>query len=93
MRTSRRAAAALVLCLVVAAPAAAALQQPGAPEGFVQVNDVPASEQLPAAPFLMSAYAFFLVLMVGYIWSVARRLNRVEKDMAALQRGPRNPSP
>jgi hypothetical protein len=63
-----------------------AFQPPAPPEGFVQVDEVPPSEQLPAAPLVIGAYAFFLVLMVGYVWSIGRRLNRVEKEMVALQR-------
>ena len=82
----RRVGTALLL-LALVARAVGAFQPPQAPEGFVQVTEVPPSEQLPAAPFLISAYAFFLVLMIGYVWSIARRLNRVEQEMAALQRG------
>ena len=63
-----------------------AFQPPTPQEGFVQVTEVPPSEQLPAAPLVIGAYAFFLVLMVAYVWSVGRRLNKVEKEMAALQR-------
>jgi hypothetical protein len=61
-------------------------QPPAPPEGFVQVDEVPPGEQLPAAPLVIGAYAFFLVLMVAYIWSIGRRLNKVEKEMVALQR-------
>ena len=74
------------LVLMVLAVPAGAFQPPAGQDGFVQVTEVPPSEQLPAAPFVISAYAFFLVLMVAYVWSVGRRLNRVEREMAALQR-------
>jgi hypothetical protein len=67
-------------------PPTFAFQPPAPPEGFVQVDEVPPSEQLPAAPLVIGAYAFFLVLMVAYIWSIGRRLNKVEKEMVALQR-------
>ena len=89
---ARRLCGALLLIVTMAGPTAA-FMQPTAPEGFVQVNDVPASERLPAAPFLIAAYAFFLVLMIGYVWSIARRLDNVKRDMLALQRGSRSGSP
>ena len=76
----------LVLLVLTFSVSGMAFQPPKPPEGFVQVTDVPTSEQLPAAPFVVGAYAFFLVLMVAYAWSVGRRLNKVEKEMAALQR-------
>jgi hypothetical protein len=62
-----------------------ALQPPPAQEGFVPVTELPPGQQLPAAPFVIGAYAFFLVLMVGYVWSVARRLNKVDKEMGVLR--------
>jgi hypothetical protein len=76
-----------VFVFALIAPPAFASQPPAPPEGFVQVDEVPPSEQLPAAPLVIGAYAFFLVLMVAYIWSIGRRLNKVEKEMVALQRG------
>ena len=72
--------------LALIAPPTFASQPPAPPEGFVQVDEVPPSEQLPAAPLVIGAYAFFLVLMVAYIWSIGRRLNKVEREVVALQR-------
>lgn len=81
-----RYAAVAIIALLLTAPVPLALQQPPpATEGFVQANDLPPTEQLPAAPFVIGAYAFFLVLMVGYAWSIARRLNKVEAEMRALE--------
>jgi CcmD family protein len=72
--------------ILLAAPAGFAVQQPPpANEGFVQANDLPPTEQLPAAPLVVAAYTIFLVLMVGYVWSIGRRLNTVEKEMRALE--------
>jgi hypothetical protein len=84
--------AGVLLALAAATAPIAAFQQPAAPEGFVQVNEVPTSERLPAAPFLIAAYAFFLVLMIGYIWSVARRLDKVQRELSDLQRSQRGSS-
>jgi hypothetical protein len=64
------------------------LQPPAGQSEFVPISQLPESEKLPAAPLLVTAYAVFLVLMVFYVWTVWRRLNRVESEMRALeQRG------
>ena len=56
------------------------------PDGFVPVTGAPAGEQIPAAPLVISSYAFFLLLMVFYIWTIWRRIGKVEVDMKALER-------
>ena len=66
-----------------------------AQDGFVPVTGVPASEQIPAAPLVIGAYAFFLLLMMFYLWTIWRRIGKVEAEMRALERrqgtGPREP--
>ena len=42
------------------------------------------TEQLPAAPLLIAAYAFVWVAAMGYVWTIARRLNKVEGELRAL---------
>jgi type VI protein secretion system component VasF len=69
--------------------AAAFAQPPGsgaATDGFVPAGSLPAVEQLPAAPLLIGAYAAFLVLMMVYLWTIWRRIGKVEADMQALAR-------
>ncbi len=61
-------------------------QQPTIPEGFVPVTGAPPSEQIPAAPLVIAAYAFFLLLMVFYLWTIWRRVGKVETEMQALER-------
>jgi hypothetical protein len=61
-------------------------QQPTIPEGFVPVTGAPASEQIPAAPLVIASYAFFLLLMVFYLWTIWRRIGKVESEMQALER-------
>ena len=61
-------------------------QQPTIPEGFVPVTGAPASEQIPAAPLVIASYAFFLLLMVFYLWTIWRRIGKVESEMRALER-------
>ena len=79
----RRIAVAVASLLLLAAPLAA--QAPPGQSEFVPMNELPPSEQMPAAPLLIAAYAVFLLLMVFYVWTVQRRLNRVEADMRALE--------
>lgn len=59
------------------------LGQPGQSE-FVPVTEIPASEQLPAAPLLIAAYAFVWIAASGYLWLVWRRLGKVEREIATL---------
>jgi len=64
----------------------AALQPTGGQTEFVPVSSLPPAEQLPAAPLLIAAYAFVWVAVFVYVWSVWRRLGRVESEMRALER-------
>ena len=62
-----------------------ALQQQ-IPEGFSPVSGVPVTEQIPAAPLVIASYAFFLLLMVFYLWTIWQRIGKVETEMHALER-------
>jgi len=53
---------------------------------FVPVNQLPPSDRLPAAPVLVVAYALVWVAVIVYIWSVWRRLDRIDAEMHALKR-------
>ena len=77
--------AALSLALVALPAAAALAQPPEPPPGFLPVNELPPGQELPAAPFLIGAYVFFLLLMVFYLWTIWRRLGKVHDEMRALQ--------
>lgn len=82
----------LLLVLFALLPAAAvAAQQPtaagAAQEEFVPVNALPAAaEQLPAAPLLIGAYAFVWVALLVYVWSLWKRMAKLERELADLQR-------
>ena len=67
--------------------------QPGQPpvEGFEPVDKLPPAEQLPAAPLLVAAYAFAWLAVFFYIWTVWRRLSKVEAEMRVLEKRQRNP--
>jgi CcmD family protein len=85
----------LVTALGVAAPLAAAAAQgtpsPQTPAAqqqneFVPISQLPPAEQLPAAPLLIAAYAVAWVALLGYVWSIWRRLGKVERELAEVAR-------
>jgi CcmD family protein len=74
----------LVVLVLVAASAAWAQQNP-ATQGFVPVNEVPPGEQIPAIGLVASAYGFVFVALVAYVWSLASRLKKVEREIGQLE--------
>ncbi len=66
-----------------AAPAAGQAQS----DQFVPVKSLPAatqSEQLPAQDLVMTAYVVVWAALLVYVWTVWRRLLKVEREMQAL---------
>lgn len=61
-------------------------QPPPAQEEFVPLSEIPPDEQIPAFTLVASAYALVWLALIGYVWSVAKRLHRVESDLATLAR-------
>jgi CcmD family protein len=59
-------------------------EQPQPPPGFVPAEGAP-QEQIPAMPLLGIAYGFIWVGVFGYVWSLGRKLQRVEGELAALE--------
>ena len=43
------------------------------------------STVLPAAPFVIAAYAGILLVMAGYVFYVTSKLHKTEKKLAALE--------
>ncbi len=80
----RRLCTAIASLLLAELPALA--QAPASPDGFVPASSLPPGQQLPAAPFLVGAYAFFLALVLFYLWTIWNRIGRVEKEMRDLER-------
>ena len=74
---------ALILALGAAAPVSALQPQP--PKEFVPVDDVPQGEQIPAINMVAFAYGFVWVAVLGYVWSIARRLKHVEGELNDLE--------
>ena len=79
----RRLLIALTSFVLLAAPAFA-LQPPKGQSEFVPVDAVPLTDQLPAAPLLIAAYAFVWIAVMVYVFSIWKRMNRVEDEMRAL---------
>lgn len=84
---TRRIWIALVSFVLLGAPVLAQPPQGGAADsGFVPLSSLPPGEEMPAGPFLVGAYMFFLLLMLFYLWTIWNRLSKVEKDMKELSR-------
>ena len=56
------------------------------PDEFVPVDEVPESEQIPAIRLVATAYGFIWVVLLGYVWTVGKRLRTVEAELDHLQR-------
>lgn len=67
------------------ATAPLAQAQPAQDE-FVPIDELPPEDQLPAAPLLGAAYAVAWIVVLGYLWSLWRRLGQVEQDLADVAR-------
>jgi CcmD family protein len=77
---------AAVSLMAVSAPVLAQSQPPPGQEEFVPLSEIPAEEQIPAFTLLASAYALVWLVLIGYVWSVSRRLQSVEAELAAVSR-------
>ena len=74
--------------VLIAAPAWAQPSQPNPNQQneFVPMKDIPPQEQLPAPKMVAAAYGFAWVAILAYLWSVHRRVNKVEAEIADLER-------
>lgn len=59
--------------------------QPQPPKDFVAVDETAPGEQIPAIPLVATAYGFIWVVLLGYVWSLGRRLRKVEGELAELE--------
>ena len=83
------------LLVALIGPAATAAQQPPpsqpapqppAMEGFEPLSEVPPSEQIPSFRLVAVAYGIVWLVLIGYVWSVSQRLQKVERELATLER-------
>lgn len=74
----------LMLMSLLLAPGVASAQQPS-PDEFVPISQAPPEEQIPAINLVGGAYAFVWLAVVGYVWSLGRRIGKAESDLARLE--------
>jgi len=89
MRLMRLSALVLLLCSGAVSLAATAAQQPPPQqqEEFVPLDQLPPEEQLPAAPMVVAAYGFIWVAFIAYVFTLVKRVRKVEDDVRRLERG------
>jgi len=77
----------LVLLAIVAGSMTMAAQQPQMDpnDPFRPIGELPLQDQLPAAPLLVGAYSFVLLALFTYLFSVARRLQNVQREVERLE--------
>ncbi len=75
----------IFLPLLASAPALALQPPPSGQTEFVPIDQLPPGEQLPAAPLLIAAYVVVWLAAMFYLWSIWRRINKVEAEMRALE--------
>ena len=49
------------------------------------MDEIPPGEQIPAINLIAAAYGFVWVALLGYVWSIARRLQKVEAELVDLE--------
>ena len=78
----------LLIALLTIGPAVYAQPPatPAAQDGFVPIDQLAKKEELPAAPLVMAAYSVAWLVIFGYVWSLWRRLQRVEVEIADVTR-------
>ena len=59
-------------------------QAPPQQSEYVPLSQLPPQDQLPAAPLLIAAYSFVLMVFFLYVLSLARRLTSVQRDVDRL---------
>ena len=65
----------------------AAQGQPQQQDEFVPIDQLPPEEQMPAAPMVVAAYGFIWVAFMAYVFTLVKRVQRVEEDLRRLEQG------
>jgi CcmD family protein len=73
----------IIYPIVVLLMSVAAFAQQAQSE-FQPVTEIPASEQMPSAPLVIAAYAFVWLAFVVYVWTMWRKLGKVEQELQTL---------
>ena len=74
-----------LIVLLCAVGGVASAQTP-AQEGFVPVEQLEGQEQMPAAPLVAAAYGVAWGAVLVYVWTIWRRLGKVEQELAEVSR-------
>jgi CcmD family protein len=78
-----------IVVALLALPMTAVAQPPPSPppgqEGFVPIDQIPPEEKIPALNLVAAAYGFVWFVLVGYVWSLGSRLNKVERELSELE--------
>jgi hypothetical protein len=75
---------AVVFVLVIQVVPLSAQGQPKQQEVFTPIDQLPPQDQLPAAPLLVGAYTFVLLMLFGYLFVVSRRLTAIQTEVDRL---------
>src|SRR5688572_10770142 len=59
---------------------------PAATDEFLKMSEAAPREVLSATPLVFYAYAFVWLALIVYVFTIWRRMARVEQDLAAVQR-------
>ena len=81
----RRVLIALLLAAALATASNAQQPKPERQDEFVPISELPPEDQLPAQPLLIGAYAFAWLALGGYVLSIARRLDHVQREIQRLE--------
>jgi CcmD family protein len=85
MMSALRTCIALVFLVAAVAPSVFAMQPPPErQEQYVPLDQLPPQEQMAAAPLLIGAYVVVIVVFFVYVFSVARRLTVVQREIERL---------
>ena len=74
------------LIVLLCAVGGVAFAQTPAQEGFVPVEQLEGQEQMPAAPLVAAAYGVAWGAVLVYVWTIWRRLGKVEQELAEVSR-------
>jgi CcmD family protein len=75
----------VLICAWLLLAPVVAVAQPQPPKDFVAVDETQPGEQIPALPLIASAYGFIWLGVLVYVWSIGRRLQKVEGELADLE--------
>ena len=77
-----------VFILAAVGGAVASAQSPAQPQQqdeFIPIDQLPPQDQLPAAPLLIGAYVFVVLALFAYVFSIAKRLTAVQREVERLE--------